>query len=339
MSSFDEVKLTDVLHGSFATFNPNTGANKDADLLPELIVYEEGSSTALTTTNTVTNITTGRYRWQVTVETSAGFEVGKFYEVWIAATVTGTDTVSQVAPVTSFRCTTLVGDDLSTLTQTQVTGGAYALNSASFAFDAALDFTTTQKAATLARVTLVDTTTTNSDMRGTDNAALAATALSTAQWTNTLATNFGTTNTTVATNLNATIDSRMATYVQPTGFLAATFPATIASTTNITAGTITTTTNLTNLPAGVQTSITNIEADTNELQADWANNGRLDLILDARASQASVDAMAIVASKIGSVVFGTVSGAGTATEVFVGAGITTTVTVDVDGNRSNVVFS
>jgi hypothetical protein len=33
----------------------------------------------------------------------------------------------------------------STLTQSQVAGGAYALNSASFAFNAALDFTTTQK--------------------------------------------------------------------------------------------------------------------------------------------------------------------------------------------------
>ncbi len=80
----------------------------------------------------------------------------------------------------------------STLTQTQVTGGAYALNNASFAFDAAFDFTTTQKAATLARVTLVDTTTTNTDMRGTDNAALAATALSTAVWTTGLATALGT---------------------------------------------------------------------------------------------------------------------------------------------------
>ncbi len=50
-------------------------------------------------------------------------------------------------------------------------------------------------------------------------------------------------------NLDAAISSRMATYTQPTGFLAATFPATVASTTNITAGTITTVTNLTNLPA------------------------------------------------------------------------------------------
>lgn len=51
-----------------------------------------------------------------------------------------------------------------------------------------------------------------------------------------------------ASNLDAAITSRMATYIQPTGFLAATFPATIASTTNITGGTITTVTNLTNAP-------------------------------------------------------------------------------------------
>ena len=35
--------------------------------------------------------------------------------------------------------------------------------------------------------------------------------------------------------IDATVSSRMATYTQPTGFLAATFPATVASTTNITA--------------------------------------------------------------------------------------------------------
>jgi hypothetical protein len=53
-----------------------------------------------------------------------------------------------------------------------------------------------------------------------------------------------------ASNLDTTVSSRMATYTQPTGFLAATFPSgTVANTTNITAGTITTTTNLTNLPS------------------------------------------------------------------------------------------
>ena len=52
-----------------------------------------------------------------------------------------------------------------------------------------------------------------------------------------------------ASNLDVAVSSRMATYTQPTGFLTATFPATVASTTNITGGTITTVTNLTNLPS------------------------------------------------------------------------------------------
>lgn len=38
----------------------------------------------------------------------------------------------------------------------------------------------------------------------------------------------------VGTNVDAAVSSRMATYSQPTGFLAATFPSTVASTTNIT---------------------------------------------------------------------------------------------------------
>lgn len=39
----------------------------------------------------------------------------------------------------------------------------------------------------------------------------------------------------------------------------------------------------------IDTEITAILADTNELQTDWANGGRLDNILDARASQISID--------------------------------------------------
>lgn len=41
--------------------------------------------------------------------------------------------------------------------------------------------------------------------------------------------------------------------------------------------------------AAVKAETATIVADTNELQTDWANGGRLDLILDARASQVSVD--------------------------------------------------
>ena len=71
----------------------------------------------------------------------------------------------------------------------------------------------------------------------------------------------------IVDNLNATISSRMASYTQPTGFLAATFPVTVASTTNITGGTITTVTNLTNAPTNGDLTATmkasiNAEADT-----------------------------------------------------------------------------
>lgn len=76
---------------------------------------------------------------------------------------------------------------------------------------------------------------------GLTSLAPASTALSTVQWTNTRAGNLD--------NLDAAVTTRMASYTQPTGFLAATFPTgTIANTTNITAGTITTVTNLTNAP-------------------------------------------------------------------------------------------
>ena len=74
-------------------------------------------------------------------------------------------------------------------------------------------------------------------------------------------------------NLDAAVSSRMATYAQPAGFLAATFPAgTVANTTNITAGTVTTATNLTNLPtipanwltaAGIAASAMNGKGDWN----------------------------------------------------------------------------
>ena len=54
-------------------------------------------------------------------------------------------------------------------------------------------------------------------------------------------------------------------------------------------GTLATAANLATVAGYLDTEIAAILADTNELQTDWANGGRLDLILDARASQASVD--------------------------------------------------
>jgi len=47
--------------------------------------------------------------------------------------------------------------------------------------------------------------------------------------------------------------------------------------------------NLATVAGYLDTEIAAILADTNELQLDWADGGRLDLILDARSSQTSVD--------------------------------------------------
>ena len=43
---------------------------------------------------------------------------------------------------------------------------------------------------------------------------------------------------------------------------------------------------------GMNTNINDIETDTNELQGDWANGGRLDLILDSRMAEASINTTA-----------------------------------------------
>lgn len=169
----------------------------------------------------------------------------------------GGSVASVVGLTASNLDTTVSSRGTSTLTQTQVSGGAYALNSASFSFNAALDFTTTQKAATLARVTLTDTATTVTNQltstvvaaavwdlatsghttSGTFGAAMVAAGGAGDPWSTSLpgAYGAGTAGFIVGTNINGTITSRMATYSQPTGFLAATFPTTVASTTNITA--------------------------------------------------------------------------------------------------------
>lgn len=114
----------------------------------------------------------------------------------------------------------------------------------------------------------------------------------------------------------------------------------------------------------IETDTQAIEADTNELQADWANGGRLDLILDARASQTSVDDLPTANENadalldradaietgitpreairaIAAITVGEVSGAGSGTETFKGIDSATDrveVTVDNDGNRTAVTL-
>lgn len=97
------------------------------------------------------------------------------------------------------------------------------------------------------------------------------------------------------------LDTEVAAILEDTG---TTLPAQISALNNLSAAQVRTelSTELGRIDAAISTrlagasytapdnaNIAAIVADTNELQTDWANGGRLDLILDARASQASVD--------------------------------------------------
>lgn len=82
---------------------------------------------------------------------------GKIAATLAAADVTGNvaadlQTIKTQAVTAAAGVTFPTSVGTSTLTQTQVTGGAYALNSSSFAFSSSLDLTTTQKASVTAAV-------------------------------------------------------------------------------------------------------------------------------------------------------------------------------------------
>jgi hypothetical protein len=118
---------------------------------------------------------------------------------------------------------------ISSLTQTQVTGGAYALNTDGSGNVKISSGTAANQLSITAGV-----------VAASGNwSTLTAAQVAAGVWQDTIAgdfsvpgsigNNLATTQNTVSVNLNATVSSRMATYTQPTGFLAATFPGTVSS--------------------------------------------------------------------------------------------------------------
>jgi hypothetical protein len=115
MASFDEAKFNTTMYGSFATYNPTTGENKNADSLPVGSIYRLTDGTVISSgIVTVTNLTTGRYKWSTPIAATGGFTVGEYYEAWITAIVTGDSAVTQSAPVTAFKVTATDVDYAST---------------------------------------------------------------------------------------------------------------------------------------------------------------------------------------------------------------------------------
>lgn len=219
----------------------------------------------------------------------------------------------------------------STLTQAQVTGGAYALNSASFAFNAALDFTTTQKAATLADTS--GTTTLLSRLSATragylDNLSGGAVALASGVAVVSIGAGVITATSVAAGALNGKGDWNTAAPLDAAGTRSA---VGLAS-------------------ANLDTQLASIKSDTAAILDDTgtsgvviadktgfslASTGLNSVLIDGKTLPAAVQI-------VSAIVAGKVTGAGTGTETFKGLDGATTrvvVTVDSSGNRSGVVYS
>ena len=204
------------------------------------ITTSSGAVSSVTTVGTTTNLTNAPTSgdFTATMKTSIGTAVAASAVASVTGNVGGnvvgsvgsvTGAVGSVTATVNANLTQIIG---TTLTQTSA---GYLAAGFKKLFDVATPVFTlaavNQTGDSFARIGATGS--------GLTSLAPASTALSTATWTGTK-----------AGYLDAAMTSRMATYTQPTGFLAATFPTgTIANTTNITAGTITTVTTLTNLPA------------------------------------------------------------------------------------------
>ena len=80
------IPLGETFHGQLVTHAAG-GAAANADSTPTVTVDEEGTAMGLSIT--VSNVTTGRYKYSIAATGGNGFEVGKFYSVRGAATVDG----------------------------------------------------------------------------------------------------------------------------------------------------------------------------------------------------------------------------------------------------------
>lgn len=250
-----------------------TGVATDADSAPSYRVYEDETTTPLLTGSMAlidSANTAGYYSEQITLSAANGFEKGKCYSIYIAATV------SSVAGATHRTFQMEAEVDANRINWANVDNPTTTLGLSNTTVGIITTYTgnTPQTGDSFARIGVAGAGLTNIDLPNqtmdivgnitgnlsgsvgsvtgavgsvTAGVTLAASAVQ-AIWdalTSALTT-VGSIGKLLVDNINATITSRMATYTQPTGFLAATFPSgTVANTTNITAGTMTTTTNLT----------------------------------------------------------------------------------------------
>lgn len=116
------VKASESVTVSFTTQTPSTGAATDADGTPTGTFRRNGTNDGAVTV-TVTNIATGDYKAAFTMP--AGASEGDECELIVSATVGG---VTGKAPVWRDTCVSKLPGDFNDVSQADITGGAYALD-------------------------------------------------------------------------------------------------------------------------------------------------------------------------------------------------------------------
>ena len=254
-----------VIYGKFTTYRPSTGASYTLGGTPALSVYKDNSTTQSTTGVTLTadfDSVTGLNHFAIDTSADGTFyAAGSFFDIVIT-----TGTVDSVSVTGSVVASFTIRKDSSL----KPTTAARTLD-VSAGGEAGVDWANVGSP-----TTAVNLSATNIDVDqvvasvsgavgsvtgavGSVTGAVGSVTGAVGSVTGNVGGNVvgsvasvvgavGSVTGLTAANLDVAVSTRMATYAQPTGFLAATFPLTVASTTNITAGTITTVTNLTNAP-------------------------------------------------------------------------------------------
>ena len=187
------------------------------------------------------------------------------------------------AGATGFAAIDTVVDAILVDTGTTIPASITALNDVA-ATDIVSAGAITTSSGAVSTVTTCTTTTTNTDMRGTDSAATAANLATVDTNVDSILVDTAEIGTAGAGLTNINLPNQT---MDITGNLSGSVGSVTGGATSAAQTTaqndldIITGASGVNLLTATQASIDAIEADTNELQTDWANGGRLDLLLDA----------------------------------------------------------
>lgn len=260
MSYLGDIRLGDTIDCKFVTTAAATGAPTTLSGTPVISAYVGNSTTQITAGITLTvdfDSVTGLNNVRVVASSGNGFATATNVQLVITTgTVGGTSAVGYVVGVFSIEARSALMPTTATRT---------------------LDVSATGEAG-------IDWSNIGSPTAAVN---LSATNFDVDQVIASVSGAVGSVTGLTAANLDVAVSTRMATYTQPTGFLAATFPTTVASTTNITAGTITTATNVTTvngLAANVITAAATAADFTTEIQSGLATSANLatvDTVVDA----------------------------------------------------------